>query len=248
MEPELEKLVKESGHNLHLDVYEILKNGKWKADLAAYYVDDISDKPREVDIQAVRPFLGSRAPSESIETLFSTFLFVECKWFKKPIAIHSLENSDVANTAIVTANIDRKGLTDYPYGPANYHHYVKAGHVGKLYVSEEHNEIFNALTGAVKSLCFHLGTRQEKGFYYPIVVFDGINGLYDIFNRKDNGIVERAIIAFNYSYRDVASHKPITRLFYVDFVHRKKLDELLKDIQAEEMRAYKFVTGAPPFP
>lgn len=243
MDPELDKLVKKSGHNLHLDAYQAFEEEGWEVDLAPYYVDDISDKPREIDIQASKPTYGSISSSEPIRVLYTTFLFVECKRLNSPVAIRTLKNTPSAKDAVVTLNLDRNGMFGVHFGLASRHHYVTAQRIGKLFDSKESKEIFDALTSAVKSLCFYLGTRPQTGFYYPVVIFDGIEGLHEIHGGTFTGLIDRTIIAFNYSYRDIVSQKPKTRLFYVDFIHRKKLSELLQNIHSEDNLATKFVTG-----
>jgi hypothetical protein len=64
MDQRLKDAIEHSGNSLHLEVVELLENEGWDPELAVYYCDDITDKPREIDIIATKeiPFLESNSP------------------------------------------------------------------------------------------------------------------------------------------------------------------------------------------
>jgi galactitol-specific phosphotransferase system IIB component len=75
---ELDKIIKPSGNNLNMKVAKKLRELGWEVTISPYYVDDTSEKPREVDIIATKLI--------QYHTLnFSVSLFIECKHLMHPV-------------------------------------------------------------------------------------------------------------------------------------------------------------------
>lgn len=241
MDKGLQQKILESGHNLHLRVASDLEGEGWDVELASYYVDDLSDKPREIDIVAEIPFYGGSILNGSQEEILRTRLFIECKHFKTPIALRTLP-IDISETheAIVTHNLSKKPSDIW----GDWHHYAKPPRVAKLWTTmEERNDpFFDGLASTAKSLLYYLGTRASRGIFYPVLVYDGIDGMYeiqgsDLSNLESAPLVKRALVSFNYAYNEVFTNKPRRRRLLIDVVHHDELPMLIKEVIKEGERA-----------
>src|SRR5271170_5519484 len=92
MDTELEKvesIINKSGHNLNFEIAKLLREKGWKVEVSQYYVDDLTDKPREIDIVASQPmFFGSTLDDrfdDSIPNHCEVFLYIECKYLTEPV-------------------------------------------------------------------------------------------------------------------------------------------------------------------
>lgn len=239
MDTKLQELIKKSGNNLHAEVAQLLENLGWEVDISSYYHDDTADKPREIDIVASKQIVTS-SPGIG-EGRFRLFLFIECKYFKEGVAFRMYDNNPKDSaSAIIFHNMSEDILDERNTNLKKMHHYVRVPSIAKLYDSKESNEIFNSITGAVKSLLFFKEQRNEKGLYYPLVVYDGIDGLYPIRNNdlaKLESVepLENLVFGLNYSYRSAANNRLNTRYFCVDFVNKNKLGEFLEMIEKQEV-------------
>ncbi|MDO8451530.1 MAG: hypothetical protein Q7S76_01540 [bacterium] len=240
MDKELQQKILESGHNLHLRVASDLENEGWDVELASYYVDDLSDKPREIDIVAEMPFHGGSVSDGSLEEIFRTRLFIECKHFKTPIALRTLPiDISEAHESIVTHTLGKTSSDIW----GDRHHYAKP-RVAKLWTTmEERNDpFFDGLASTTKSLLYYLGTRASRGIFYPVLVYDGIDGMYeiqgsDLSNLESAPLVKRALVSFNYAYNEVFTNKPRRRPLLIDVVHSDELPTLIKEVMKEGERA-----------
>ncbi|MDO8556908.1 MAG: hypothetical protein Q7R98_00395 [Candidatus Jorgensenbacteria bacterium] len=220
-----------------MEVVLLLKSLGWNVELSTYYHDDISDKPREIDIVASRD-CPVGVPGRG-QTNFKIFLFIECKYFKEGVAFRMYDNQEKeSRSAIITNGFSANILRDS--GFAEKHHYVCASTVGKLYDSKENDEVFKSLTGAVKSLAFFKESRNEKGIFYPIVVYDGVPGLYEItnndFSKLDSApLTENIVFHLNYSYRSAVTSRLSNQSFCVDFVRKSELGKFLTMVKGQEI-------------
>lgn len=253
MNEDLKNLILKSGNNLHMKVVKILEEKGWEdIDIGSYYYDDITNKPREIDIIAKHKVFSFDHTEFDESKKFETNLFIECKRFNKEIAfrIHPpkkdfLEEALLIKTFPLLDGMKTKEEIIYRASFNLTHHHLKIDSLGKLYDALENNEVFNAIACPIKSY-ISFQHNIEQGISYLLVVYEGIAGIYDISPddelKKLNGKEPKQIstIGINYSYKDPYSKKLITnQRFLIDFVHRKKLEEYLKII-IEETKALNF--------
>jgi len=255
MREDFKKIIEESGNNLHIYTADLLENMGWDVDLSSYYYDDTASKPREIDIIAQRKVQVINSPEEKLLGEFKLFLFIECKYFKNELSFRMRRNREKeSKEAMIIEGIksvdgwDKESLLEEE-GLFREHHYLKERFIGKLYDSfpKEQEAVFNALTQPIKSLTFFKERRLEKGMYYPMVVYSGIEGIYDIKREKaDLDKLEpkkELIFGLNYSYRSVVDNKLKTNLFYIDFIHQERLGDFIEEVirkESSELRQYLF--------
>lgn len=233
MEESLKKTIEKSGNNLHIRVVEVLKASEWDTDLSVYYYDDTTNKPREIDIIASKKYSGENAGGKYS---FKAFLFIECKYFQSPIAFRTEENSEGKGMkAIIMEGFNK----DEILRDSKNHHYLRPGIIGKLYDTvDDENNVFNAITQPVKSLTFFKDKKSEKGLYYPIVIYAGVDGFYilrssDISNLDSVKKEENIIFELNYAYKNATNGDLKSQTFFVDFINENNLGKLLDVVEGE---------------
>ncbi|MDA2936477.1 hypothetical protein MYX06_04635 [Patescibacteria group bacterium AH-259-L05] len=248
MQEELKKIIQNSGNNLHMRVVDKLEALGWDVDLNSYYYDDTAGKPREIDIVASRLYLINDSFQNPVDS-FKIYFFIECKYFSKDICfrLHKVEDRKKIDAIILWGlnkdEVLRSGL-------AQKHHYLLESDLAIVYdtIPKNQNKIFNALTQPVKSLSFFKERRPTKAFYYPIVVYDGIPGVYYMESITDlndlDSLRRESILTFgvNYSYKSVVSDELNTQYFCIDFIHFNKLKYFLDNsIKPEADEIVKFL-------
>jgi hypothetical protein len=243
MDEKLKALIIQSGNNLHTEVAQFLIDHKWQVDISSYYYDDTTDKPREIDLVAQKEII-SHEPDLG-ESRFSVFLFIECKYFKEGVAFRMYPNQGQDGLSAIISGGMSVDILDRNNGNLwRNHHYVSTPYLAKLYDTKENNEVFNAITGTVKSLLFFKDNQHKKGLYYPLVIYSGIEGLYcingnDISNLDELDPVKNVVFGLNYSYRNTNTSALNTRYFCVDFVNKDSLGEFLDSIGKTEVNEVK---------
>ncbi|MDO8593205.1 MAG: hypothetical protein Q7R92_05625 [bacterium] len=232
MEKNLEKIIEKSGNNLHIKVVELLESLKWDVELSSYYYDDTTGKPREIDIVAKK-----RVDINFSGNNFFIFLFIECKYFKNEIAFRLHRNDkDKSKKAIILNSIYQDGIFTRTN---SVHHYLVRDKISKLYDSSGNSDVFLAFTQAAKSLLFFKYAQGIRGIYYPLVVYGGVSGIYEIENVNDlnnKQSVKHSIFGFDYWYRWREENAFTSQYFCVDFLHFDVLKDFIeKTLETEKM-------------
>jgi len=234
MDKKLEKALKKSGNNLHLKVFDILENHDWEVDMNSYYYDDTATKPREIDLIASRNITDKK----------TVYLFIECKYFTEEIAFRLIPNkTQQTKEALILRNINRETYLDICRLRKYQHHYMAKDYIAKLYDTDKANDnsVFNAITQPIKSLCFAKDgiSTSKKIIYYPMVIYDGIDGIHSIYeDRKADDITTaekytKHIYGINYTYKHHYNDKVSTQYFCIDFVHINEAKKFFKGIITE---------------
>lgn len=236
MGEDLQKAIRASGNNLHLKVINLLEKN-WQVEVSPYYVDDITDKPREIDIIASRTIFLTGFPWKKTSGDFKVFLYIECKHFKNDIAFWVFKNKEPGNLLKTFSISDHSK----PTASGGINHYF-TDKVCKLSTSvNEDKDILDALLGPIKALIDHRENDKPKGVFYPISVYEGIRGIYlinnsdDLNNLKNLNPVKNAIAELTYSYKGRRNNNYYQQKekFAVDIVGLDYLEKLLKAIEKE---------------
>jgi|GEM_PF-3781072 len=268
MDDKLKEAIKTSGNNLHIRTAKLLKDYGWTVNLSPYYNDEITNKPREIDIIASKNFPINYGDNQ--KDTFKIVLFVECKFFKEEFAFRMFDNDKVKafDACVTNDNVNR--TEEFKTMLGNCHRYFRPGLVGKLYdlIKEDKREngntdkIFNAMTQAVKSLIFFkengFSDFGGKIFYYPVVCYSfedekgcpshekGIYSVKEGLDLDNSQFGHYFLFDLNYSYQgyvlnfadSVKTKTILTQDFYVDFVQFCKFSEFLE--QGIDNEAYSF--------
>ena len=240
MNPELEKvkkIIEKSGHNLNFEVANILRKNNWAVEIGQYYVDDLTDKPREIDIIASKIIPFWSTPDEMLNTDIpnqcEAFLFIECKYLTQPVVfwMDKRNETKTKNALKMVGLHDNQIITSMMNVSGPQFHYLKSENVGKLVQSENSKDIFDTVTTPVKSLIFNRDQVKKRGIYFPVVVCDGSGHLF----TQDSEQKDYIILDTNYSYRGLDGRIKGPETFYIDFVFKNQFEKFLGVIENADM-------------
>jgi len=259
MNSELKDAIKNSGNNLHLTVVDILEKVGWETDISPYYCDDLTDRPREIDILATSRRSMSFPNSKKENDFYNVVLCIECKHFTQDICFRVFDNNkDIGKRVLSTQkhNLDIKEAIRMHGRLFDSHHYLSQPKIAKLYEYPKKNQggknqeddVFQAITQSVKSTIFFMNSVQKGvlgSIFYPVVVYDNIDGLYFMQENRasddqylDNLEKRKSVIFHlkysfpNYDVKDTPRYA--TKDFYVDFIHKDELEHFVTDTIIEK--------------
>ncbi|HHT9113127.1 MAG: hypothetical protein HZA47_05040 [Planctomycetes bacterium] len=243
---EVNKIITGSGNNFHCKVLSYLKAKGWTVLISPYYNDNISDKPREIDLIAEKAF-------EAKTTRYGTInikLFIECKYVsqKNVFWFHSKDREKAAELILaVIPNFKGNSYIDK-------HHYLCQPNVSvaKLFASEKNskteNEIFyKAINQSLNSMVYYRKSKSiitsspqkrvniKAQISYPVIICNNFINLYkvDIDTMSEPvKIADNFQLEVNYAYIDPARNQR-DEYFIIDVVDFEKIDTFLATLQSD---------------
>ncbi len=263
---EVKQLIETSGNNFHCKVLNRFKEEDWSVLISPYYNDNVSGKPREIDLIAEKAF-----PVNSHTGYIGNInvkLFIECKYIpeNQEIALwfHEKDINKAKELVIKTTRLSKTNAY------VEKHHYLnKNNKVAKLFASGkkknkdlkkteniENEPIYKALNQSLNGMVYYrkhtsiipstsIDPQNTKlTLVYPIIVCNSFDTFYkvdiesiDINSVKE--INEHFQLEVNYAYIDTAGkHK--NEYFLIDVLNYEKIDSFLETIK-EDVKA----TAAP---
>lgn len=242
MDKKLQEVIKKSGNNLHFDVVDFLESKGWEVDLSSYYYDDTNSKPREIDIVAnkcINTLIGTSEPKHR----FFIYLLIECKYFNQEISfrLHKTKD-DERREAFSAIGVNKHKIFEYAKNKSQInriHYLTDCDSVGRLYDThkDQDNRVFEAITQPIKSLIFFESRMHEKAIFYPLNIYNGIDGIYKINEKKDLSRLSKLkmskTLPFGIKYSYKFNEKLENRSFFIDFVNFNDLSNYMDKIDDE---------------
>ncbi len=249
-------MVNRSGNNFHYKVVNFLRDRGWSVLVSPYYTDNLTDKPREIDIIAEKAFDVKGWSAGWMGTL-NVKLFIECKYINSN-NVFWFDTLDKPNT------IERI-MTDTPLEDPKKnitiagHRYMAVEKVAKLFASEgkgqENNEVFyKAINQNLNALVYY----KNKGnasivppqdgkrtnilccLNYPLIVCNSFQNLFGIdvlagdepFNIPNNFHLE-----VNYAYLNNVggNQSAVSEYFLVDVIDFRKFDDFITLLKEKDI-------------
>lgn len=212
------EIVNRSGNNFHYQVVNFLRERGWNVLVSPYYTDNLTDKPREIDIIAEKAFDVTAFISNWIGTI-NVKLFIECKYINT--------NNVFWFDAINKQEVIKRIMTDTPLEDPREnisiekHHYMNVEKVAKLFASEnksqENGEVFyKAINQNLNALVYYKNKGNAsiipKGgktvnvlcaLNYPLIVcnsFDNLFGIDVVEGIEPKNIENNFQLEVNYTY------------------------------------------------
>ena len=209
-----------SGHNFHFDIEDRVKAKGWKIHSKVSYLDDVEQKPREIDFVAVQERERHNPRGNQIA------LVVECKYLNHEVKFWLRDNPKNHKAYFIDGYV----ADDFFLNDSRFHFFSPA----KVAVTLEENAMYEAVMQASKSLMYLRQGSQllyTKGLFYPVVVYKGPGKLTD----QDGNQIQDALYYHEYPWRDQKTQSTTTRGLYVDIIHESSLERYLDDIFKKEM-------------
>jgi hypothetical protein len=248
---DIQTIIENSGNHFHSKVVAAFQAGDWSVLISPYYNDNITDKPREIDLVTEKAF--------PIRGLFGdgrhdidVRLFIECKYVPQPMVLwfHDKDMEKAKDLVLRTTPMtDNNIYTDH-------HHYLSASpQVAKLFAggpkqSGDNDPLYKALNQSLNAMVYFRRAKSiipegKRGFreslrtlIYPVILCNSFEHFYQLTIGSDEHakkIEGNFQLEVNYAYVD-QGQKHRQEYFLIDVVEFKRLDEffetLKKDVQA----------------
>ncbi len=118
---EVEKMVQNSGNNFHCKVLNYLKEKDWTVLISPYYTDNVTDKPREIDLVAEKAFEVRNRPFRNrVVGTINVKLFIECKFIPQKIVFWFHDKDKIRAEELVVSKFSMRESNSY----TQEHHYL----------------------------------------------------------------------------------------------------------------------------
>jgi hypothetical protein len=245
-------IIRQSGHSFHARVVKLLRDLGWSVIVSPYYSDNFTDKPREIDIIAERPFRYEH-PAFGLYGDVVVQLFIECKYVLAP-TVFWFDAKDVER-AVARIRTDT-GWPDPRRGKGlNQHHYLSSNPVAKLFSSgsgrSDENEAFSrAINQNLNALVYyrhrgglvlsHSSSGKTLGHLaFPIIAVNAFDNMYST-DMADSSIVNPVVEPFqlevNYAYTD-KDRNGHNEYFLIDVVSLAHLTDFLAALDTNDVGA-----------
>lgn len=251
------EVISKSGNNFHCKVINYFEKKGWYALVSPYYTDNVSDKPREIDLVVEKAF-----PYEnSFDAIYGTInvkLYIECKFIPQ-LNVFWFSEKDIKRTEKLVA--ERTPHVENNIYKNDYHYLKDKGKVAKLFAGEnnrniENEVIFKALNQSLNAMVYHRDSESiipevnDRPQYilhtveFPLIVCNSFEKFVqtDIKSFDDpKKITENFQLEVNYAYMNL-NKKTVSEFFLIDVIDFNKLDDFLKVID-HDVKSITHVIG-----
>ena len=247
---EIETIINESGNSFHCRVANYLKEKAWDILVSPYYMDNASNKPREIDLIAEKSWKVIERGLKLKQGTINIKLFIECKYIPQKNVFWFANKDIVSARNWVTSNTH---LTENSAN-INQHHYLTPDQkVAKLFASKnnpnnENEVIYKALNQSLNAMVYLRnrksiippGPNRDNNILatieLPVILCNSFDNFYRI-DMEDSSspqkITDNFQLEVNYAYLDSqGNHK--SEYFLLDVVDFSKLDKFLAVLEADK--------------
>lgn len=245
----IKNIIQNSGNDFHQQVANLLRGQGWNVKLSPYYNDPATNKPREIDIVALKKYDVSDIFNRNSCSL-TLRLFIECKYVKDENVLW-FEAKDMENATKLAKNnsilrgLEDCNLQDTSTIPNKIHHYTREDDVMKLGSKKgNYDPLYEGMNGCLNATVFntqHLVSVSPNTIDFPIIAVDNFKNLYKRNLNNENGyedIVDNFQMEVNYSFIDKQG-KPATKYFLLDIVNGDKLQDFLDMLDKNDIQILK---------
>jgi len=253
---EIQELVDKSGNSFHSRVVKLLRDEEWNVLVSPYYSDNFTDKPRELDIIAEKPFNVTAFMHDYLGTLNIRF-FIECKYINSKTVFWF----DTKDTERAIERIMKDTDLDHPKKNMSIqsHHYFADVSVAKLFTTKngrsEDNEIISKAINQNLNAMIYYRNRSDifppderqahvlRQVPYPIIIVNSFDNFYRTNMSDGSGEIEPITEPFqlevNYAYID-KDKKSCNEYFLIDVVNYDKLPNFLSSLEKTDIGIIKY--------
>lgn len=245
---DVKAIIAQSGNTFHCKALKYLQEKGWTVLISPYYNDNVSSKPREIDLIAEKAFVAKDRWGKSFETV-NVKLFIECKYISQKTVFwfHNKDKQKAEKLVTQTTPLQ----TDNIY--TKKHHYLgEVDSVAKLFADERKksadNEIFyKVLNQSLNAMVYYRNKESiiklpngRNGYIlktvnYPVIVCNSFENLYRVeidTNADPLNITENFQLEVNYAYMTPnGSNK--NEYFLIDILNFDLFDSFLEKIEVD---------------
>lgn len=244
----IKEIIANSGNSFHCNVLKYFQDKGWTVLISPYYNDNVSNKPREIDLIAEKAFDAK----DQLNNFFGTVnikLFIECKHISQKTVFWFHDKDKVQAEDMVVRNTPLRKDNIY----TQRHHYLcNSDNVAKLFADERKksadNEVFyKALNQSLNAMVYYRNRESiikiasgRKSYVlqtvnYPIIVCNSFDALYRVEIGTDvepSKISDNFQLEVNYAYL-TPSGENINEYFLIDILDFNHLDTFLDNLETD---------------
>jgi len=242
----VKKIIQKSGNSFHFKVLRHLEELGWQTTISPYYTDNLTNKPREIDLIAEKAFPIKNFCQEFLGNI-NVQLFIECKYIpQKTVFWFHDKNISETQTLIVRTT----GLDQYDCDIQKHHYLNGKNRAAKLFADEgskaaENETFYKAINQSLNALIYYRDKgsiiRIEHGrisytkrtLTFPVIVCDSFEKLYglDVQRGEEPFQIDDGFhLEVNYAYVDEKTNSH-NEYFLIDVVSLELLDSFLKTVE-----------------
>ena len=242
-------IIAQSGNTFHCKVLKYLQDKGWTVLISPYYNDNVSNKPREIDLIAEKAFDAKDSFFREFIGTVNVKLFIECKYISQKTVFWFHDKDKQKAEELVTQTTPLQ--TDNVF-TADHHYLGKVDRVAKLFSDERkksaESEIFyKALNQSLNAMVYYRNRESiiklpkgRKGkiiktVNYPVIVCNSFENLYrvEIDTHADpSNIAENFQLEVNYAYM-ASNGSNINEYFLIDILNFDLFDGFLEQIEVD---------------
>jgi len=252
----VKEIIENSGNTFHCNVLKYLQEKDWTVLISPYYNDNVSNKPREIDLIAEKAFDAKNAHGRFMGTV-NVKLFIECKYIpqKTVFWFHDKDMQKAEDLVLQTTPARRDNMYTKQF------HYLKgAESVAKLFADGKKQNVekeifYKALNQSLNAMVYYRNKesiiklppgRDHNIIYtvnYPIIVCNSFENLYKVDIGADDdpsNIDENFQLEVNYAYLALDGPSK-TEYFLIDILNLDLFDGFLEKIEKDTQLVSFFI-------
>jgi hypothetical protein len=239
-------IIAQSGNTFHCKVLKYLHEKGWTVLISPYYNDNVSSKPREIDLIAEKAFDAKDHFGRFFGTV-NVKLFIECKYIVQKTVFWFHDKDKQKAEELVTQTTPLRQDNTYT---AKHHYLGEVNRVAKLFSDEQKksadNEMFyKALNQSLNAMVYYRNRESiiklpkgEEGHIlrtvnYPVIVCNSFENLFKVevdTEADPSNINENFQLEVNYAYLTPRDSN-INEYFLIDILNFNLLDNFLEKIK-----------------
>ena len=250
-------LIATSGNTLHKKVTQLLKSHGWRVTVSPYYLDQVSEKAREIDLIAEKTWPYGDQHPESRGSI-AIRLFIECKYIPNETVFWFAEkDSEAALRLVCSTGLFRKSA----YWTGDHHYLSGSSRVAKLFESRgkksgggggnqappESDPFYKALNQVLNGMIYlrESSVTRLRGpqsheqvthvLDFPVIACNSFANFYAVNLDCDDDpaqLANRFLLEVQYAYRDRSGARR-DDYYLVDVVDSRKIEDFLSALDTD---------------
>lgn len=250
----IKEIIRDSGHQLHLQVIDLLRSCGWKVTISPFYNDPATGKARELDIIAekiisVTSSLKKASDDLPLEESLRVQFFIECKYIKNPL-VFWFDDKNIPETQVfarsnkVLETIQESVLNQvHAQERRRIHHYVKDTDVAKLHKTQgTQDNFFDGLSSVLNSWMIYNQIPKSNTVTFPIIILNSFNNVFRVDATNKNGF-KKIVDSFQYeiNYSCLKDSIQNSQFCLVDILEVDRMDAFIDFLGSNDFAIFSSV-------
>ena len=249
MSKEAQGILERSGNAFHFRVANYLKQKGWENRISPYYLDNISNKPREIDLIVEKSWHNHDDFNINVCGTINIKLFIECKYLANKTTVFWFapkDNQAAIKLALRTGHLrpQHEALCDYHYTSGHKSVAILFETTGGGSNNQERDPFYKALNQSLHAMTalryegsiIRPKTRQEKlariviNPQQPVIICNSFKNLFKVELTSPSNLesITDSYFQLEVNYFHIkADGRRVSEYFLIDVVDFSKVDDYL---------------------